>query len=134
MKTQSFLLCLLGFCLVFIMILAGCGDGDSSPTGPGTVLVERDVTVPGGGGSTDVTFSGRSGQNIRITLTGSVPMEPYGYLTYPNGTGEYYPPVQTAQNGSNLLDLTLNQRGRYTLSIMDGSNQGGTVHVKVEVL
>ena len=136
MRKQLCLLISFSLCIVLVMVFSGCaGDDDNgSPTSPGTVLVERDVTVPGGGGTADVTFSGSSGQNIRITLTASPNVEPYGYLTYPDGEGEYYPELQTAQNGANSVELTLNQTGTYTLGIMDGTNQGGTVHVKVEVI
>jgi hypothetical protein len=136
MKARSFLLFLLSFCLVFTMILAGCGDDDDngSPTAPGTTLVDQSVTVAGGGGSAEVSFSANNGQKIRITLTASSDMQPYGYLTYPNGTGEYYPDLQTAQNGMNSIELTLNQTGAYALAIMDGTNRGGAVQVKVEIL
>jgi uncharacterized protein YegP (UPF0339 family) len=135
MKKKSRLLTVLSLCLVSVMVLANCnGDGGSSPSGPGTVLLDKNVTVASGGGSAEVRFSASNGQTIRITLTATSNMEPYGYLTYPNGTGEYYPDLQTAQNGVNSIELTLNQTGAYELTIMDGSNQGGAVHVKVEVL
>jgi hypothetical protein len=134
MKTRYFLLIALSFCLTGL-IVAGCGSSDNgSPTGPGTVLLERDVTVAGGGGSFQVTFSASNGQSIRITLTASSNLEPYGYLTYPNGGGEYYPDLSTAQNGVNSIDLALTQTGTYELSVMDGTNRGGTVHVKVEII
>ena len=136
MKKNSRLLVLFSLCLVCVMMLSGCnGDDNSSPTGPGTVLLEQDVTVPGGGGvSGEVTFSASSGLTIRITLTASNTMQPFGYLTFPNGQGGYYPANETAQNGMNTVDLLLTQGGTYRLTVMDGTNIGGTVHVKVEVI
>lgn len=136
MKKTSFLLIALSFFLT-CMIVAGCGSSNNgSPTGPGTVLLETDVTVPGGGGvSGELTFSASSGLTIRITLTASdTTLEPYGYLTFPNGQEEYQPDLSTAQNGMNSVDLTLTQGGTHRLSVMDGTNTGGTVHVKVEVI
>lgn len=136
MKKKSGVFMFLSLCLVIVTGVFGCGgNGDNgSPTAPGTVLVEENVVVGGGGGSVNVSFSSSSGQNIRITLTASNPMEPYGYLTYPDGTGVDTPPNGMAQNGVNSSDITLNQTGTYTLTVFDGANQGGTVNVKVEVL
>jgi hypothetical protein len=99
------------------------------------VLVEQDVTVPGGGGGFDVSFSGNNGQRIRITLRASnTSMQPYGFLVNPDDTGEYTPLNDTAQNGENMSEVTLNQTGTYVLTIFDGSNIGGAVHVRVEVI
>lgn len=139
MKKRALLYSVCGLFLISILGLYGCGDGNNRPSpspepGP-EILVEQDVTVPGGGGSFEVSFLGSSGQTIRITLTASnTSIEPYGYLTYPDGTGEYTPLNENAQNGENMSEVTLNQTGTYDLSIMDGANIGGTVHVRVEVI
>ena len=102
MRKKSRLLIVLSLCLVSVMVLANCNDdGGSSPAGPGTVLLDRNVTVAGGGGSAEVSFSVSRGQTIRITLTASNNMEPYGYLTYPDGTEEYTPQNGMSQNGVN---------------------------------
>ena len=132
MKTKSVVLMFPSLCLVVVVGLFGCGgDGDNSSA---TVLVDENVTVGSGGGSANVSFSGTSGQNIRITLTASSSMDPYGNLGYPDGTGVYTPQNEMSQNGVNSSDVTLNQTGTYTLTVFDGTNQGGAVHVRVEVL
>jgi len=116
-------------------VLSGCkSSSNDSPTGPGTILLDKNLIVPGGGGSIEATFSASNGLTIRITLTASNPMQPYGYLTFPGGQGGYYPDLSTALNGMNSVDLALTQSGTYRLSVMDGANIGGTVYVKVEVL
>lgn len=133
MKKKSRLLIIFSLCLVSVMVLANCND-DSSSTAPSTALVDRNVTVAGGGGSAMVPFSASNGQTIRITLTASSNMEPYGFLTYPNGASEDTPQNGMSQNGVNTSEVLLNQTGTYTLTIFDGANLGGTVHVKVEVI
>jgi hypothetical protein len=98
-------------------------------------LVQQAVTVAGGGGGANVTFSGNNGWSIRITLTASKRTTvPYGFLECQSGTGVYQPPQETASNGQNSVVLTLTQTGTYTLTVFDGANQGGTVSVKVERL
>jgi hypothetical protein len=94
------------------------------------------VTVPPGGGfSPEIPIFVDKEQTIRITLTASnTSMQPYGYLDYPGGGGDYVPPLQTAQNGTNSIELTLDQIGTYQFLVLDGANIGGTVHVKIEVL
>ena len=133
MNKKLRLLIVLSLCLVSVMVLANC-NGSSSSTDPSPVLVDRNVTVGGGGGSAEVSFSVSSGQTIRITLTASSNMDPYGHLTYPNGTEEGTPPNGMSQNGVNTSEVAVNQTGTCTLTIFDGTNQGGAVHVKVEVI
>lgn len=102
---------------------------------PPNVLVSQTVTVGGGGGWAAVSFDASNGQRIRITLSSTdTRMEPYGFLEYPDGSSDYYPPCGAAQNGYNSIELLLNQTGRYTLTIFDGANLGGTVTVRVEVI
>ena len=136
MKSKSVVFMFLSLCVVVAMGYFGCGDGseNASPTVPETVLVDETVTVGSGGGSANVSFSGSSGQNIRITLTAASSMGPYGYLGYPDGTGVYSPQNGMSQNGINSSEVTLNQTGTYTLKVFDGTNRSGAVSVKVEVL
>ncbi|MCX6556449.1 MAG: hypothetical protein NTW95_03310 [Candidatus Aminicenantes bacterium] len=97
-----------------------------------TIHVDQMVNVPGGGGSVDVTFNGSSGVRIRITLSCSNnSMRPYGYLQAPNGSGDYTPP-NNASNGQNSAETMLNQNGTYTLTVFDGANIGGQVHVVID--
>jgi len=108
------------------------GNG-SSPSG--TVLADQTVTIPGGGGSAEVSFTASSGQSIQIVLTASnASMQPYGNLQYPDGTSQYSPPINTAANGANKTETLLNQSGQFSLTVFDSSNQGGTVSVKVVIL
>jgi hypothetical protein len=105
----------------------------SSPSG--TVLVDQTVTIPGGGGSAEVTFTATGSQRIQITLTASnAGMQPYGNLQYPDGTSQYNPPIDTAANGANKTEISLDQSGQFSLTVFDGSNQGGSVSVKVAIL
>lgn len=102
----------------------------SSPT-----LIDKTITVPGGGGSAEVSFKASKGQKIQILLSASnSSIQPYGSLQYPDGTSVYNPPINTAANGANQVEITVDQTGQYTLTLFDGSNQGGTVSVKIVVL
>lgn len=131
---------LLLFLLSVSLNLIACGDDDegvtpTDTTPPPNVLVSQTVTVGGEGGWAAVSFDASNGQRIRITLSSTdTCMEPYGSLEYPDGSSDYYPPCEAAQNGYNSIELLLNQTGRYTLTIFDGANLGGTVTVRVEVI
>ena len=121
----------LAVCLVLAAVTLSCGLGSSGAK----ILVEKETEVPGGGNTAEVVFNGEKGQRILITLeAASSPVEPYGYLTYPDGSGDYVPIIDTIKEGKNSAEITLNQSGAYTLAVMDGSNQGGAVKIKVEVL
>ena len=136
MQKQARVLTALGLGIMVGLGLLGCGHNSSParPTFP-VVLVQQAVTVAGGGGGANVTFSGNNGWSIRITLTASKRTTvPYGFLECQSGTGVYQPPQETASNGQNSVVLTLTQTGTYTLTVFDGANQGGTVSVKVERL
>lgn len=88
--------------------------------------------IPGGGGSFEVTFYVSNEQSIEIILEASNPsMQPYGSLQYPDGRSVDNPPITGAQNGRNQIVIPLNQAGQFTLTIFDGSNQGGSVLVMV---
>jgi hypothetical protein len=132
MKKRSTAITLLSLCPVLAMGILGCGK-DVSPPGADRVLVDEEVTVGVGGGLAEVSFPGTSGQSIRITLRGSRSMDPYGYLEYPDGEGTYTPENEKSKGGVNQSDVTLKQTGTYTLTVFDGTNQGGRVRVKVEV-
>jgi hypothetical protein len=100
------------------------------------VLVNQTVSVGAGGGFGVVSFNASNGQKIRITLTVSnTSMEPYGFFgLLGGGSGSYIPPQDTVHDGVNTADVTLNETGTYELTIYDGSNQGGTVSVLIEVI
>lgn len=110
------------------------GPGQESAT-PDPVLLDQTATVPGGGGSAEVAFEASSGQRIQILLSAANPsVQPYASLQSPDGTSVYNPPINTAANGANQVEIAIDQTGQYTLTLFDGSNQGGTVAVKVIVL
>ena len=143
MNKHTYVLIALSVCLIGSLVLSGCPTGGTnngnSLTGPGSVLVNQQVNVPGGGGgSPEILFSAESGQTIRITLTAVSPltMQPYGWLEVvnPQGVGAYVPPLSTAANGVNSIDVTLDQTGLYALVVLDGANIGGTVQVRVDVI
>ena len=97
--------------------------------------MDQTVTLPGGGGSADLSFTASSGQRLQIVLTASNPgMQPYGNLQYPDGTSQYNPAINTAANGANQAEVSVNQSGQFSLTVFDGSNQGGSVSVKVTSL
>ncbi len=104
-----------------------------APSNP--ILIDQMVTIPGSGGSAEVSFKASNGQRIQILLSGSnSAMQPYGSLQYPDGTSTYTPPINTAANGTNRTEIVINQTGQYTLTLFDSSNQGGSVSVKIVVL
>jgi len=112
-----------------MLFLGACKESEEESN----ILIDQTVTVPGGGGGVDVTFSGSSGMGIHITLIcTNVSLQPYGYLQAPNGSGAYIPPLETASGGQNSADTTLDQNGTYTLTIFEGENIGGAVHVTIE--
>jgi hypothetical protein len=136
----------LSFFTLFLVlsIAVGCNIITSSPnqtpqpTGqqlPPT-LVNTNRTIGAGGGFAEVTFSANNGQRIRITLTGSSSMmEPYGSLEYPDGmTSIYTPDLGSSLNGVNTSELILTQSGTYTYVIFDGSNIGGQINIKIEMI
>jgi len=98
-------------------------------------LVSQSVNIAPQGGGQQVTFSGTTGQTIRITLTAAAgsAMEPYGQLQLPDTSTLDTPPIGTVQNGANTSTVALTQTGTYTLFIFDGSNLGGQVAVLVEI-
>ncbi len=127
--------------LIFIIIAVvsiACNVLSASPRMPepaSPVLLDRTATISGGGGSAEVAFKASSGQRIQILLSASnATVQPYASLQSPDGTSTYNPPINTAANGTNQVEIPLNQTGQYTLTLFDGSNQGGTISVKVVVL
>ena len=121
----------LSLCLILAAVTLSCGLSSSEVK----ILVEKEAEVPGGGNTTEVVFNGEEDLRILITLEAkNSPVEPYGYLTYPDGSGDYFPKIDTIKEGKNNAEITLSQSGAYTLAVMDGSNKGGLVKIKVEVL
>ncbi len=121
-----------------VLISIACNVLSASPRAQepaSPVLLDRTATIPGGGGSAEVAFKASSGQRIQILLSASnAAVQPYASLQYPDGTSIYNPSINTAANGVNQVEIPLNQTGQYTLTLFDGSNQGGSVSVKVVVL
>ncbi len=120
--------------LVLIMIACNMISSTSSNTQEPSnlILLDQTAAIPGGGGSTEVSFKADSRQRIQILLSASnATVQPYASLQSPDGTSTYHPPINTAANGMNQVEIPLNQTGQYTLTLFDGSNQGGTVSVKV---
>ncbi len=114
---------------------SGPQPGGQGPAPSELSLIDQTVTVPGNGGNAEVSFKASNGQRIQILLSTSNPgMQPYASLQYPDGTSVYNPPINTAANGANQVEIMINQTGQYTLTLFDGSNQGGTVSVKVVAL
>jgi hypothetical protein len=122
--------------------ITACGGDSTSPNTDATILIEQDVTVAANGGVVEVKFNATAGQKIRITLTASsntvggtvAGLQPYGFLTAPSGADGYNPPLETAQNRTNQVDLTLTETGQYKLAVFDGSGAGANVHVKVQII
>ncbi len=106
-----------------------------STTPAQNILVDQGVVVPAGGNTAEVVFSAGQGQRIRISLQAKdKALQPYGYLTFPDGDGKYLPLLDHSQEGSNTGEIVLPQAGDYTLAVMDGSNLGGQVTLKIEIL
>lgn len=128
------------FSVIFVAVIAialfAAACGPSTPAGaPSSVLVDKTVNVGPGGGAAEVSFNATSGQRIQIVLTAANPgMQPYANLQSPDGSAVYNPQINTAANGSNQAEFVANQTGQYSLTIFDGSNQGGNVSVKVVAL
>ena len=130
MKPKSLLIPLV-LCLALIAIALSCNSSTPAPR----LLIDKQVTVPGGGNTAEVVFNAKQGQRIRIDLqASSSDLQPYGYLTFPDGNGDYIPNLENTRDGKNSAEFALPQAGAYTLAIMDGSNQGGPVAVKVEII
>lgn len=128
-------------CFLVGVSLSGCGGGDDNGNGGGgtnqppvsVILAETDVTVGPTGGFANVSFTASNGNTVRITLEATIPSTiPYGYVQPPSGDGLYCPTQATAQNGVNVGELVITRTGSHTLTVYDGSNAGGTVHVEVE--
>jgi len=65
----------------------------------------------------------------------NISIEPYGFLEYPDGmTSIYTPDLGFSLNGVNTSEIILTQSGTYTYIIFDGSNIGGQINVKIEVI
>lgn len=125
-----------GMLLLASIVSAGCSAGGTAVMSlpPGT-LANQVVSIGPGGGWASIGFQGSSGQRVRITLTASnTALRPYEYLENPDGTGSYTPPMSTAHNGVNSVEVNLTQTGSYVLTVFDGSNLGGTVTVLVTVI
>ncbi len=110
----------------------GQQPGGQGPAPSQSVQIDQKVNIPGGGGSVEITFDISSGQWVHIQLTAGDPsMQPYGSMQYPDGASVDYPSLNTTANGMNQADILLTDNGRYTLTLFDGSNQGGPVSVKI---
>jgi hypothetical protein len=134
MRTWKAILVAFAALVLATAALSGCSDSDGGDNDtPGTTLVDADVTVPAGGGASTVFFRGEAGKTIRITLTGPATTAPYGFLEPPGGDASYTPP-NNGSSGTNEADVTLLVTGEFSLTIFDGNNNGGVVHVLVRTL
>jgi hypothetical protein len=99
------------------------------------VIADEHVMVGAGGGFASIPFSAEAGQRILVLmLSQSSTMEPYGYLEALEGEGIYTPENGKAVDGMNSSEVTITQGGSYTLTVFDGANEGGSVHVRIELL
>ncbi len=107
----------------------GCRSGS---TGEPKTLLDKTVSVGAGGGYAEVTFEALKGQKVKIELKAlSSNMEPYGHLKRPDGREEYRPAIETAKDATNGSEFVADKKGRYNLTLFDGSNAGGSVQVRV---
>jgi PKD repeat protein len=97
------------------------------------VFIQQSVFVGPGGGFANVLFSLAQAARIRITLSGTNNLIPYGFLEGPGYSG-YFPPQGTANNGVNVGEINLSQAGQFTLTVFEGNNIGGNINVKIEVI
>lgn len=115
---------------VFVFI-AGAAIA-SAPEGAERTLADRTVAVGADGGSAELSFSVARGESVRISMEADNPqMQPYGFLEDAAGKGLYQPPLESARNGKNGAALAAPRAGKHSLTVFDGSNRGGTVHVVV---
>jgi len=122
---------LLALAISGLAIGFGCKNGS---TGTSKTLLDKTVSVAAGGGSAEVSFEAMKGQKVKIELkAASSTMEPYGYLQRPNGKEEYRPTIETSKNAKNESEFIADKKGRYNLTLFDGSNLGGKVSVIITV-
>jgi hypothetical protein len=120
-----------------ILCLACCASSPRvlPPVRGVQVLAETVVRVAGEGGYANIPFTAKAGQRILITmLSESNEMEPYGSLEPPEGEGFYTPENGRSVQGLNSSEVTLAKGGTFTLTVFDGSNRGGSVQVRIELL
>jgi len=123
---------LLALAISGLAIGFGCKNG-STGTSPKTLL-DKTVSVAADGGSAEVSFEAMKGQKVKIELkAASSTMEPYGYLKRPDGKEEYRPVIETCKNAKNESEFIADKKGRYNLTLFDGSNLGGKVSVIITV-
>ncbi len=124
----------LSFCLLLsslsLAFFGGCQGGTTNP-----LVADETVQVGAEGGFGTITFEAVANNEYKITLTGTpATMEPYGSLAAPNGAAADVPGNGGSTNGVNSEKVILTQTGQYTLTVFDGSNQGGSAAVKIELV
>jgi hypothetical protein len=123
-----------GLVRVLVSLVSPSGGPAPPPSAAGRLLVNRTLNVAGGGGGTSLKFTVRAGRRVRITLRSDTPqVRPYGHLSHSRWEA-YFPLNSTARPGYNQGVTLLRHGGSYTLTVYDGSNQGGRVNVKVVAL
>jgi hypothetical protein len=136
MNNRSMKAAVFSLAILAVALLANCGDDGgitvASSQLPDT-LVDLPVTVPAGAGQyAFVSFDGTKDWRIRVTLTAATAArQPYGELDGSSGATLSAPPVETATNGTNTVDLTLPLTSAYSLGVFDGTRVGGAVRVVV---
>ncbi len=133
MSRKMFLLALGAFGL----LLSSCvtAPRELPPVRGTRVIADERVMVGSAGGYATIPFDAQANQKVLILmLSEAATMEPYGYLETPDGEGAYTPENGRAVNGQNSSEVTIGSSGRYTLTVFDGANEGGRVHVRIELL
>jgi len=115
---------------------AGQGQPPQQPAASGSsILLEQSVSVPPGGGFIELWFDGSASQRVRILLTpGSLGIQPNISLNNPDGSTADIPPIDLTPNGESSVEIDLNQNGNYSLTVFDGSNQGGMITVSITIV
>ncbi len=119
------------------LVLSSCATTprDLPPVRGIAVIADEEVMVGSAGGYGTVPFDAEAQQKVLILmLARATTMEPYGYLETPDGEGTYTPENGKAVNGWNSSEVTIPSGGHFTLTVFDGANEGGSVHVRVELL
>ena len=126
--------------LALVVSVPACGDDGPGITSEGPnfplTLIEQTVNVPAGADQyAFLALSGTPGWRIRITLTAAnTARRPYAFLDAQSGSTLSAPPVETAADGINTIELILPPNAPYSMSIMLDPSEGGAVTVKVERL
>lgn len=116
-----------------VKVTVGSGGQTGSSSLTIRVAVNQSLLVGPDGGRATLTFATAGAVRIRVSLSATSDLSPYGGLEGP-GYSDYFPTQATASGGTNTAELSLTAAGLFTLTVFEGNNLGGTVNVKVEVV